>query len=200
MKWLSVLLVAAYPLLAHLAVWLHAPRLVWLALLSLSTVPLVPGLVAGRWQAWLLLPLIAAGLYLLTAAGAGQYALYLSSLIIPILLMGVFGSSLRVGQTPMITRMAQQSPDPMTPEIARYTRRWTEIWTASFGLMALSAAVLIALGKIELWSLMTNLVNYLLLAALFAIEYGYRRWRYPERQRTGFIRYLRNVAQFDIRA
>ncbi len=200
MKRLSVLLVAAYPLLAHLAIWLRTPQLIWLALLCLCTVPLVPGLVAGRWQSWLLLPLIGAGLYLLTAAGAGQYVLYLPSLIIPTLLMGVFGSSLRAGRTPLITRMALLSPDPMTLEIARYTRSWTLIWTVAFGSMAGSAAVLIALGEIELWSLTSNVVNYLLAGALFAIEYGYRCWRYPERQRTGFIRYLRNVAQFDIRA
>jgi uncharacterized membrane protein len=30
----------------------------------------------------------------------------------------------------------------------------------------------------ELWSLMTNVIQYLLMGAVFVFEYAYRRWRF----------------------
>jgi uncharacterized membrane protein len=44
--------------------------------------------------------------------------------------------------------------------------------------MALGSLLLAMFASAELWSLMTNVVLYLLMGAVFVVEYGYRRWRF----------------------
>lgn len=194
-RWIGVALVLAYPLLSHAAVWWREPLLEWLALLLIVLIPLLAPLIQGRAWAWLLLPLLGAGLYLLTAAGGGVYALYLPSLLFPALVGWAFGSSLLPGRTPLITRMALAVRGSMGPDLTRYMRRQTQLWTGLFAVMVLTSLLLIALGQRELWSLQSNFLNYLACGAMFVGDHLYRQWRFPELWHPGFIEYLRIVAR-----
>jgi uncharacterized membrane protein len=48
-------------------------------------------------------------------------------------------------------------------------------------------------GNRDAWSLFTNLINYLLVGALFLGEFVYRRLRFPHQQHHSPLRLLRNV-------
>ena len=45
----------------------------------------------------------------------------------------------------------------------------------------------------EVWSLFTNLLEYLLVAAFFVIEYAYRRQRFPRQPYRNMFDFLRRM-------
>ncbi|HWU67827.1 MAG TPA: hypothetical protein VN046_03045 [Stenotrophobium sp.] len=193
-------LILAYPILVHLAVLLHQPLLQWLALCCLVAVPLYAGLRHARWRSWLAYLLLVALLYMLARSGGGRYALFLPPVLLPAVAAWFFGRSLRSGQVPLITRIARATRDgALPPELADYTRRVTLLWALALGGIGLLSLLLAVFAPMPLWSLFTNFINYLLLAALFPLEYLYRRIRYRHLQHTGFIGYLRDVSRINYR-
>lgn len=196
MKVLPVLLVLAYPVLVHASVMLDAPPLAFAAVLTLVAVVLYRPLTAPRAWAWAAFAAAAAILYLLTRVGAERLAIYLPSLAIPAALGWLFGSTLRAGAEPMISGFARLARGgTLAPDLQQYTRRLTQLWTAMFALMFAGALGLILLGEIECWSLLTNVVNYVVIGLMFALEYGYRRWRFPHHPHPGFVEHIRAIAR-----
>jgi uncharacterized membrane protein len=193
-------LILAYPVLVHLAVIFHRVELQWLALCCLVAVPLYIKLKAGNPRAWLLLFAAATLLYLLARAGGGKYVLYLPPVILPALAAWFFGRSLAAGKLPLITRIAIATrSDALPAELADYTRRVTWLWTLLLAALALLSAALALWAPPEVWSLFTNVLNYLILAVVFPLEYLYRRLRFRHLQHAGFIGFIRSVAATDYR-
>ena len=193
-------LILAYPILVHLAVLLHQPLLQWLALCCLVAVPLYPGLRQARPRSWLLFAALAVLLYGLARSGGGKYALFLPPVLLPAVSAWFFGRSLQSGQVPLITRIARATRrDELPSELVTYTRHVTELWTLALAGIGLLSAALALLAPLPLWSLFTNLVNYLILAALFPLEYLYRRIRFRHLAHTGFVSYVRDVARINYR-
>ncbi|MEQ1440500.1 hypothetical protein AAG565_14165 [Fontimonas sp. SYSU GA230001] len=196
MKVLPILLFLAYPALVHAGVVLDAPGLALAGLLVLVAVVLYKPLAAPRPWAWALLVLGGALLYALAHSDAVRYAVYAPSLAIPAALAALFGASLRDGREPLISRIARiERGGMLAPDLAVYTRQLTQLWTAAFVLMFVLALALIALGEIQWWSLLTNVLNYVAIGLLFALEYGYRRWRFPQHPHRGFLDHIRTVAR-----
>lgn len=195
MKVLPVALALAYPVLMHVSVAWHDPRLAYLALLALAGALLYRPLRQRRLWAGAALTGISATLYLLWHLGGATYALYLPSLAIPAALCALFGSSLRPGREPLITGVARAARHGvLPPELERYTRRLTQVWTVCFVLMFAVALTLLVLRQWTAWSLFTNFISYGAVAALVFFEYWYRRWRFPEHEHGGFIAHIRTVA------
>lgn len=188
-------LVLAYPLLVHLAVILHQPFLQWLALCCLAAIPLYPRLRSGHGWSWLIFTLLAGFLLLLTLAGGGRYALFIPPILLPAVGAWFFGRSLRDGEVPLITRFARASRgDELPAELLGYTRGVTWLWTLTLSGMALLSVVLAAFAPLEWWSLFTNFLNYLILGAIFPLEYLWRRLRFRHLAHPGFAGYIRMVA------
>jgi uncharacterized membrane protein len=59
----------------------------------------------------------------------------------------------------------------------------------------LSAVLLTLFAHPKLWSLMTNVIHYVVLGAVFVLEYGYRRWRYSHHEHYGLFQYLRRLTR-----
>ena len=193
-------LVLAYPILVHLAVLLHRAELQWLALCCLAAIPLYPGLRAARPRSGLLLLLAAASLWFLTRAGGGRYALMIPPVLLPLVGAWFFGRTLAAGKTPLVTRMALLTHQGQFPqELRRYTRSVTWLWTLVLTGMALLNIGLALLAPIEIWSLFTNFINYLIPAVVFPLEYLVRRWRFQYLDHPGFIAFIRMVATTDYR-
>lgn len=114
-------------------------------------------------------------------------------------LFALFAATLRPGRTPMISRFARLEQGELSPELAAYTRRLTVIWCAFFALMAATALGLAAWAPLHVWYLHTFVISYLLIAALFVGEYGYRRWRYPHYRHAPPWQLLRNVLKQGLR-
>jgi len=95
-----------------------------------------------------------------------------------------FGSTLRAGAVPLITRLAARVHGTLTAPKVRYTRTVTAIWTATFALIAGLSPVLYASLPFAGWTLFADVASPLLLAALFFGEYALRYRLHPEFERT----------------
>lgn len=195
-----LVLAVAYPVLVHLAVIWPRPWLEWLALAVLSALPLYHTLRAGRIWAWVLLAAALAGSALLVRWQGSHWVLLLPPIAIPLSLLIVFGNSLRPGQVPMATRFAQLARGSLPPDLARYTRSVTVLWTVVFVLLTLSAILLALFASREWWSLATNFLHYLLIGAVFVAEYAYRRWHLRHHEHPGFWAYLRQLKPARVRS
>ena len=196
MFWLAL----GYPLFAHLAVVFHDARLEWLALVWLLGISLAGALFARRLWAWTTLGLGALALYGLVVVGHGRYALYVPPALIPAALFIVFARSLRPGATPLISRIATlMRGEALPPALVAYTRQVTVLWCGVFVVMFTSAVVAAIWASPAHWSLMTNVVHYVLLGAIFLVEFTYRRIRYRDLEPWGLFEYLRRLVRTNIR-
>lgn len=187
-------LALAYPLIVHASILSPEPWLKWLAIAVLSALPLYPMLRARRWWAWLALFAAFAACAGLVMLSASRFLLYLPPVLIPLSLLALFGSSLRTGREPLISKIARFERGTLTEELARYTRRLTLLWSLLFAALAISAIVLAIAAPPRVWSLATNFIHYFVIGAAFAGEYAYRRWRFRHLPHAGFIANLRLIA------
>jgi uncharacterized membrane protein len=192
MFWLAL----GYPLLAHLAVVLADRRLQWLALVWLIGLALSGPLLQRRPWAWLSFLAMAALLYCLVVAGHGLYALYIPPAVIPLALLLLFASSLRADEVPLVTRIARLMHEgELPPDLVTYTRQVTILWCLVCASLFASAVLLAIYASPARWSLMTNFVHYLVLGAVFLLEYTWRRIRFRHHQHLGFLQFLRRMVQ-----
>jgi uncharacterized membrane protein len=210
----TTVLTFAYPVLAHFAIARNSAGLTIAALTLLAAVSLLPGLARGAIGAWLAVPLVGAASWWLSSVEQPVLALYLPPIVVPAFLAGVFGNTLRPGRTPLISQLIRllQAPGDEEPESAvwAYARRLTAAWTAMFVALATFNLLLAAFvepdGLLrasgieprlavshEVWSLFTNLLEYLLVAAFFAIEYAYRRQKFPRQPYRNMLDFLRRM-------
>jgi uncharacterized membrane protein len=189
----ALLLACAWPLSLHTAVLLGAPH--WVPRLTAGALALAAALWAAA-QRSARATLGALGLALATAAvalAAPALLLYAPPVLINAALAAAFAASLRAGGEPVIARFARLEHDPLPQELALYTRRLTLIWAMLFAAMC-AVALALALGaSLQAWSTFTNVGCYLLVAALFAGEYAYRRWRFREYRHASLLELARNV-------
>jgi uncharacterized membrane protein len=102
-----------------------------------------------------------------------------SPVVINLFLCAFFGLTLLGGRDPLITRFARLEHDVLPPEVERYTRRLTVLWTLFFATMAAITVALWLGASRTAFSLFVNVVNWALLAAFLVGEYLYRRVRFP---------------------
>jgi uncharacterized membrane protein len=196
MFWLAL----GYPLLAHLAVVFDDARLEWLALVWLLVIALAGALKARRLWAWATLGAGACVLYWLVVVGHGRYALYVPPALIPAALFLLFAHSLRPGSTPLISRIAAiMRGEPLPAPLVVYTRQVTMLWCGVFVVMFASAVALAIWASPEVWSLMTNVVHYVALGAVFVAEFAYRKVRYRDLEPWGLFEYLRRLVRTNVR-
>jgi uncharacterized membrane protein len=83
----------------------------------------------------------------------------------------------------------------LAPDLARYTRYSTVMWTAFFVSMAAAAGALAVLATPQTWSLFANGIDYLLVGVVFVGEYIFRRVRYRHHQHRSLVEVVRTVAR-----
>jgi uncharacterized membrane protein len=210
---LTTALAFAYPVLTHLAVTRDSTELTIVAVGLLATIALLPGLVRGAPAAWLAVPIVGAACWWLSRVAVPVLPLYLPPVIVPAFLAYVFGNTLIQGRTPLIAqliRVLHTEGDEPESAVWSYARRLTAAWTALFVALAVFNLALAALAEPdgllrasgvrpqlsvsrELWSLFTNLIEYLVVAALFLVEYAYRRLRFPRQPYRNLFDFLRRL-------
>lgn len=124
--------------------------------------------------------------------------MYLPPIAINLGLCWLFGRTLARGRVPLISRFAMLEQATLSDEIAGYTRMLTWLWTLLFAGAALASLLLALWGDRDAWSLFTNLVNYLLVAALFLGEFAWRRLRYRGYRHRSPLELLRNVRRTNL--
>jgi uncharacterized membrane protein len=186
---LGILLLVAYPVLTHVAVTTGLAYLTWAAWLCIAA--LVYLAFRGLWGL--------AGFALLAAApliADTEALLKLPPVIIDLALAIWFGRTLASGEEPMISWFARLvRGTELPPDLARYTRWSTVMWTAFFVSIAVAAATLAVLATPQTWSLFANGIDYLLVGVLFVAEYVFRRLRYPHHEHRPLVDVVRTVAR-----
>ena len=186
---LGILLLLAYPVLTHVAVITGLAYLGWLAWLCVAALVILS--FPGPWGM--------AGFALLAAAplvADPGTLLKFPPVIVNLALAVWFGRTLAPGEEPMINwfgRLVRGTEVP--PDLTRYTRISTVVWTAFFVSMAVVSAALAVLATPQIWSVFTNGIDYLLVGALFVGEYVFRRVRYRHHQHRPLADVVRTVAR-----
>jgi uncharacterized membrane protein len=209
-----LLMGASYPVLAHLATLSARPDLIAASISLLVILVLLPALRQGRWLAWATLAAAACGLYVALAAGRAVSLLLLPPVLLNGFMAWVFGRTLRDGRMPLIEIAARAMRGPgaqLGEEVVAYARGVTQAWTGLFVGLAVVNLVLAMLARpagllrvagfdpavsvpLSAWSLFANLLSYLLIAALFAIEFVVRARRFPHQPYSGVIDFTRRLA------
>lgn len=129
--------------------------------------------------ALLKLPLSIAFLSLLSGlSNDGRFLLALPVLI-NLLLLFVFASSLRAPQT-YVERIARLRDRDFTPAKVRHCRQVTWVWIVFFVLNAAVTAALALFGSVEAWTFHTSVLSYVLMGVLFAAEWVVRKLRFGQ--------------------
>ncbi len=186
----AVLLRFATPLafvaLVHGAVLIGVPAIGVAAFVLLCVVNAALALAGGAsWRAaavWTLLGVLVLGALVASIAGWSDLSalVFLPPVVVNGGLLYLFAETLRPGREPIITRFRRMEKGSLTPELRRYTRRLTALWSAFF-LAALGLSVALPFhGDWELWSWVVNFGCPAAAAAFFLGEHVYRAAR-PER-------------------
>lgn len=123
------------------------------------------------------------------------YPLFLAPVLINSSLFILFGRSLLPGQTPLITQMSNSEYGETRPELAVFTRRLTIIWCGFFVIMLLESILLAKYATLEVWSLFTNILNYLFILVLFIGGYLYQIVRFNQYEHTSPLQLILRIAR-----
>ena len=184
MQWVAVaigLLFALYPLLVWVGLANQSPRSVAIGLL-LVMVPVLWHLVRRAGPKTAMSLLLAPALTVAAVAGSALFDdaawLFAEPVVISLVLLLVFGVTLRRGARPMIERFARLQEPDLTPPKQAWCRLWTWIWCGFFVVNAASSWLLSALAPMAWWVFYTTTLAYVLMGVLFASEWLLRRRRF----------------------
>jgi uncharacterized membrane protein len=209
-----VLMGMSYPVLAHVATLSARPDLIAASILLLVVLVLLPALRDGRPLALAVLAGAVYGVYVALASGTALTLLLLPPVLLNGFMAWVFGRTLRQGGMPLIERAARAMRGPgavLGDGVVSYARGVTQAWTGLFvvlagvnlglALIARPAGLLRVAGfdpvvsvPLSAWSVFANLLSYLFIAALFAIEFVVRARRFPQQPYSGLIDFTRRLA------
>lgn len=165
-----VMLSVAYPLVVYWAMGRFEPR--WLAVLLL-VLALLRAL-ATRQAVWLAAAGGAALLATLATVFNEALPLKLYPALVNAVLLVVFATSL-VFPPSAVERIARLTEPDLPPEGVAYTRRVTQVWCMFFVFNGTLALVTALWMSDRAWALYNGLIAYVLIGALFSVEWLVRR-------------------------
>lgn len=178
---IAALALITYPVLAWFGLQSGSPRSVALLLLLVMTP-------AFAWRArrsanaatrgLVAVPLTMLAILTLSAVFDDRGAMLATPVVANAVLLVAFGSTLRPGSMPMVERFARlQEPSLDAPKQA-WCRRWTWLWCAFFTANGSVALLLATTAPLSWWALYNGGLCYLLIGAMFAVEWLLRRARF----------------------
>jgi uncharacterized membrane protein len=102
-----------------------------------------------------------------------------------------FARSLRSGETPLCTQLADRLHGPLSAAEVRYTRQVTLAWAILLAAIMLATLVLYLAAPLAIWSGFDNFVAVPLIAVAFITEYAVRRRVLPNANRGGILATVR---------
>ena len=106
------------------------------------------------------------------------------------LLCGLFMRSLRPSCTPLISRLSWLMRGSLSPHLARYTRRVTQLWAGLFGAMAIISVLLFFAAGVRVWAFYASCLTWPIMVLVFVAEYLVRRMVIPREERAGFLQVI----------
>ena len=210
---LRIVLVLAYPVLAHLASGRHDQRFAVIALADIAVVLLLRPLLERRAAAWLALLGVAIALAGLFRSGHALVPL----LLVPVVIIGVvaYGFARTLRTVPLITRMVAGldgiPASALSTDLLRYTRNLTRSWAVLLAALALANLLLAALAVPDgllasyglaspwpvdtvRWGWVVGICNLALMVGFFLGEFAIRQRRFPGRYRN-LLDFLQRMAR-----
>ena len=174
-------LLFAYPFLVYFALTRFGSAATAAVLVALAGLRALPGLVtrgaaadrAARWHVGGLLLLA----FIAVATGQGRVALAWP-VFVNVALLFVFANSLRQGDS-VVEAIALRLEGTLSERKRAYCRTVTKVWCGFFALNAAVAAALAGFAPVSWWTVYNGAIAYVLIALLFAAEYGVRRQKFP---------------------
>ncbi len=181
----SSVLVIAYPVAIYVGLERWDTRTLGLILLGLLATGLVPRLVMRmrevdpeerRAHLWpvLRVPASVIGLVALGTALDEPRFLLILPVLVNVLLLVQFASSLR-GPVSLVERFARLQDPVLPPGGPKYCRTVTKVWCCFFVLNGATAAALAGFGPVSWWAVYNGMIAYILMGALFTVEYVARK-------------------------
>ncbi len=192
-------LLLLYPFVVHAAIVTGSRWLELAALSVLAVSMLAPLLLRRNAWAWAGLVLVLAASAAFVWRGEARLFLYAAPVLVPLALLWFFARTLLPGQVPLVTRIADAIRGPLPEPVRRYTRQVTQFWVVAFALFALANLGLALFAPPALWSLFANVINYLLIGALFMAEWLFRCWYLRAHESLTWREYMRALARLDYR-
>lgn len=177
---LGFLVAAVYPLLVYVGLDHFEPR--YLGVLLAGVFVLRHGRAAARGlRGWAVREKAAALALIALVAGVAvtnsEPLLLLYPAFVSAIMLALFAGSLARPPS-VVERLARARGRPLGPEAVRYTYRVTQIWCGFFLMNGALAAYTALYASRAAWVFYNGLVAYLLMGALFAGEWLYRRRRF----------------------
>jgi uncharacterized membrane protein len=196
------ILTLGYPILTHVAIGQNQFELALLLLGIIAGLPLVsrskqPGKNSSIFfelTLWTGMVIFAVCIILIDAT---RVALYLPPILLLSFFTLCFAKTLLPGKEALLTKIARVIFQDDDPRITAYSRRVTWVWAVFLGILLVQTIALSLFAPIEVWSLFTNILNYLFMSLLFIIEYIYRQIRFG--YRYSIFYYLRGLSQFPLK-
>lgn len=148
-----------------------------------------------KWPASILMMVACiVGVYLNQQGFNSKLIVFVPPILIPLTLAYLFGKTLLRDQTPFITLIAEKiRGSKLGEKELRYTRNVTLMWFVFFIINVIEDIALVLYADIAIWSYITNFLNYLIIAALFIIEYVVRRIVLSDLKHPSFMGFIRQL-------
>jgi uncharacterized membrane protein len=192
---MSLLMLLLYPVISHTAIVIGQPLWSAVYLLVLIGFFLVKELLGRKYKA-------AFVLMILLVAGSGLVSgerlfliMYLPPIVISLGLLLIFGRTLQAGRVPIITRYAELIDGELSDDMVLYTYRITQAWTLFFFILLVECIALAVFAPAAIWSLFTNVINYIAIAVMFFAEYIYRKRMFSDQPKRSFIQFMQRVVR-----
>ena len=114
---------------------------------------------------------------LVSLAAGDTVALYLPPILVASALFQLFAHTLLPGEEPLLCRLARHVDGVEDGRRLGYARRLTWFWAIFFAAMVAESVLLAMFAPIEIWSLFTNFINYLLIVGLLLLQLIYRSFQ-----------------------
>lgn len=182
-----------YPAVAFITLMLDQPNMLIGYLMLILFILAIKKCHDQHWLSGIALFSVVALLTYSLSKTEAQYLVYLPPILILFSLFILFSQSLQAKQTPLITRYAIMLGDPLEDKHLNYNRKLTGIWSAFFLFMTITSTLLAIYSSIEIWSLFTHLISYLLITIFFIIEFIYRKKHFAGEIQGGFFQFIRRI-------
>ena len=128
-----------------------------------------------------------------------RLALYILPVLVCLIFFKIFARTLVSGKVPLVTRMAEITQGDLDDDVVRYTRSLTGVWALVFLGLAVESTLLAFFAPFELWSLFTNVINYIIVALVFVGDYLVRRKTLASWRNQGFKHFIDSITKVKVR-
>jgi uncharacterized membrane protein len=171
----STLFLVASPFVLYWTLTHHDVAVAAFTLIAWAIVRAIPVVVSAKAeQKWAAIALVFAATGWILDSGVWL-------LVLPSATQATFGLTFlrsvdrRRARTPLIEHFARMVKADLSAGEQAHCRRWTVVWGVYLLALAALGLILARFATLEVWTLYVGLLNYLLVGALFAVEYVVRK-------------------------